>query len=407
MHPHDRLANIIKGNLDVLEEPCFFYDTDFDGCASAAILEKIYEHIGIETKSCYINYSDNSAAIRFARENNPKEIVFVDYEPHEKEFEEICRHAENVIILGHHLRQDIKILEEEDDRVRYLNPRDYYDGNSKRRGLPIVYFLNKAAELYGADTSFQASIGLRGYGFSDLAKEIEGKKGWDADIRKIQKYIRNGLMLVSYRLECSKYLVEAIKQSKDYEENEMHIVSERLKRPDPEKEPKDVKYLYERLMESAKENIVIFEKEGVVGDLLVFPLKHPNGDYFEQIKAFLHDPIKKGLHKHAADLGYNTSMSINFVGGKRKVSIRSNNYTINIAEILKKTFEDLPEIEPNFGGHENSGGFVCWQEDLPDVIIAFANNYFEATEQNIRVSKEDLNGLNDNDYEQKELIYRN
>ncbi|NOQ37301.1 hypothetical protein GQ472_00305 [archaeon] len=403
MHPHDRLANIIKENLDVLEEPCFFYDTDFDGCASMTALEKIYDFLRIRTESCHINYSDTSAAIRFAREKKPKEIIFVDYEPHEKEFEEICRHAENVIILGHHQRPDIKMLEETDKRVKYLNPRDYYDGNSKRRGLPIVYFLNKVAELYGVDTSFQASVGLRGYGFSDLAKEIEEKKGLEVDIRKVQKIISKGLMLVSYRLECSKYLVDALRLSKNYEENAMHILSERLKRPDPEKEPKDVIYLYERLMESAKENIVIFEKEGVVGDLLVFQLKHSNGDYFEQIKAFLHDPIKKGLHNHATDLGYYTSLSINFIGGKRKASMRSNNYTINIAEILKKTFEDLPEIEPNFGGHENSGGFVCWQEVLPDVITAFANNYFEATEQNIRISKEDLNGLNDNDDEQKEL----
>ncbi len=406
MHPHDRLANIIKENLDVLKEPCFFYDTDFDGCASMAVLEKIYESLGIEIKSCHINYSDNSAAIRFAQENKLREIVFVDYEPHEKEYEEICKHAKNVTILGHHLRPDIKMLEEADKRVKYLNPRDYYDGNSKRRGLPIVYFLNKTAELYGVDTSFSASVGLRGYGFADLAKEIEGKKGWDINIRDVRNYIKNGLILVSYRLECSKYLVDALKQSKNYEENKMSIITDRLKRPDPKKEPKDVKYLYEKLMESAKENIIIFEKEGVAGDLLVFLLKPANGDYFEQVKAFLRDPIKKGLHDHAADLEFYTSLSINFLGGKRKASIRSSDYTINIAEILKKSFEELPEIEPNFGGHENSGGFVCVHEELPDVITAFANNYFEATEQDIRISKEDLNGLNNNDdNNQKELNF--
>ncbi len=405
MHPHDRLANIIKENLDVLEEPCFFYDTDFDGCASMAVLEKIYEHLGIKTKSCHINYSDNSAAIRFAQENKPREIVFVDYEPHEKEYEEICKHAKNVTILGHHLRPDIKMLEEADKRVRYLNPRDYYDGNSKRRGLPIVYFLNKTAELYGVDTSFSASVGLRGYGFADLAKEIEGKKGWDINIRDVRDYIKNGLILVSYRLECSKYLVDAIKLSKSYEENAMRILLERLNRPDPEKEPKDVKYLYKKLMESAKrkKNIVIFEKEGVAGDLLVFLLKPVNGDHFEQVKAFLRDPIKKGLHDHAADLEFYTSMGVNFLGGKRKASIRSDDYTINIAGILKKTFEGLPEIEPNFGGHENSGGFVCENYELPKVITAFANNYFEATGQDIRVSREDLKKLNNNDDEQKEL----
>ena len=392
MLSHDMLANAIKDYVDELESPCYIHHSDFDGCAAQAIANMIENIKGRKGRYREIDYLHTQRAVEFALKHKPEEIVFLDYEPHRNEFDKICEDAKKILILGHHIRPDIKYLEEEDDRVTYLNPRDFVDPGLikkgvKREGLPITYFMHKAAELYGigAESSFAASVGLRGYGFSNLAKEIEERYRLNPNGR-IDNYISEGLMLISYRFSNCNILVNALEESKSYQINRMNLITEKLKNP-------DINYKYLMMLNSTYGNIKMFSEGKKKGDLIIYMMKPINGDHFDQTKIFLYDRKGKGFYNFAQELGLNTILVINYINGLRKASIRSRRSDINVADILEKTFEKV-KTEKNFGGHENSGGFVCiGNDDLKDITRNFTETYFAETGQEIDITDEDLSDL--------------
>ena len=303
------------------------YDVDMGGLPTAAAALRYFEEIhGGRPKYHWMTYLHTERAVRYAQDNPSSNVMFLDLEPH-SEIDDIAMHAKRVDIFGHHKdRKDIVELSKTDLRVRYFNPRDYSEGLTYERGVPISYPWILALKKQGVDVSLLGSIALRGYGYKRLYEEFAPES---MKFRPTQQALDHTIesinLLVSHDLNNATRVVRALAQAETLEDKLIKDLNERClnqKLGDRRDET-----IYQAIMDSR-----------VIGDVQIFPIKTPD----DLIKAHVSTLDEARRKASTADVPLNTTVCIQYQlkeTGKphnfRKVSIRTER-GIDLPSILKR-----------------------------------------------------------------------
>lgn len=346
-----------------------FYDTDWGGIPTQIVVDRICEKIHGEKPDCHwINYSRVESAVALAQDRNFPEVCFLEYEPHEKEIDGICRGAETVGIFGHHKdRDDVKKLCTRDFRFSYFNPRDYTKEIKYERGIPILYPFLKAAESHGLDVRIIGGLGLRGYGYKKLFEEKYPELNNRRSTRILDTIIENVNLLVNHRFKNCSIVVELLGKVGGLESESLEKINALSRQ----------KKLAGARNKAVVDSILHSE---IYGDVQIFPVRTD----FDSARPFVSD-----LTAESSAGGYKTAIIIHCRNGSasRKVSIRTS-AKVDVPEILRDAHEG--HKYKNFGGHEKSGGFVCDTTALPEILAAFLNKYFFDTISAIHVEPSDF-----------------
>jgi hypothetical protein len=350
-----------------------FYDPDWCGIPSQILLDAICEKVHGERPS-YTHWLSYEHAIDVSKSlNRPfTDVCFLDYEPHE-EVTYLCKNAKNVGIFGHHIgRDDVVKLCKDDSRFTYFNPRSCISDIKEQyeRGMPILYPIWKVAERYGLDhLLFLTQLGVLGYGYVKLYKEMKKSYKTPNIDKKMSKIIESVVLLVSYRLSNCSNVIEVLHQATS---------------PDDEK-IKGVITLARGPLLNKKSRVVVdsISKSRIIGDVELFPVESD----FDQLKPIIVelDRTREGYG------GLRTTVCIKIPSDRRnklrKISIRTSRNDVEIPDLLKEAHKD--QSYKNYGAHEKSGGFISYEE-TPAILASFLNIYFQKTGQRIETSPTDL-----------------
>jgi hypothetical protein len=388
----------------------FAHHADGDGMCSQAVFNRVTNTSGrqlLPKREFYpITYENNETAIAMINRAKPEMLVFSDYYPHPKEFEQIEElwNAERIIIFDKHPgREDISAIEKlvPNIDIAYINPSNFMAADPEKfgfkRGTPIGYFLAEVARKnLGVDCRFLESYALRSYGFIKEAECFEKTKsrklnenksleegkelgiGLMANFNKCSALNDAVILMSSHKVDNCTTIVEALSKTERYDSQELKPIKD---------------YSSEHKLPSRNSDNCghaagiggMFSAKHDTGKIALFPLKT---GMFEQPKA-----AKGVLHERAKANGRDTSLIIMPVmaDGKikrYKISLMTD-AEISPNEFLRKAYEKLPEtIERNYGGHDRrAGGFACKKDDFPDVMVAVMNEYYALTGQNIKMER--------------------
>ena len=371
------------------------YHPDFGGIPAQAVVNKISAYIrgGNEPKYKPITFENTGHFIRAFDKLDPKEVMLFDFEPHADVYNHIIK-AKRVGIFGHHpIRKDMEDTKN-NEKVSYFNPHsvipDYVsydkteDGVTKNtdydRGAPILLPLSMAAKKMKVDAKFVTSFGLRGYGFTDLAKGYEEKNKIKPELGAAHNAISGITMLTSYkidyeiehkgekdadgkRMKSKKTIVEELGGIGSYTSGLGVFYGEAVKR-------NIVNFCDRRSIESYQNAIT-------VGPAIVIPIKKygDNGDRegFEQIKAILNN-LEGRMSRNGLEKRYPLKIYVDMDDPKtRKISLRAPENK-NLLPILDDAHKGI-ESPKNYGGHKTAAGILCQTIDAPLIVSNVINGY--------------------------------
>lgn len=352
------------------------YHTDFGGIPSQACVNKIAEGLDFHgLHPAYITFESTKYFKRRLNEENFDEIMFLDFEPH-PDISDSFDCVEKVSVFGHHPVSGYMKELEKDDKVTYFNPKRILPKNVKyhkftgggkqkqmvyRRGVPIFFPISLAAEKLDIDTSFATSLGLRGYGFTEVAKHYEQKRNMDVDSKIARSMTRAISLLFSYRLNYSKDVVKKISKIDNYNNNDVENGTRYFTHECYSKN------IYNSADKLCSEAISDFESFG--NDIILFPIKKP---MFDQIKGVVGEiEIRKRARNNWPVRIYADMTDKK----KRKFSIRSHK-SIDVLGLLGRAYSQTDVEEHNYGGHTSSSGFTCQTSDAGKILKSFVNEYY-------------------------------
>ncbi|HLC39958.1 MAG TPA: hypothetical protein VJJ76_03745 [archaeon] len=354
------------------------YDADWEGFASQAIINRYCDFWPQERPlSHYIVYHRREAAVNFVKEKRPEKILFVGYEPHGELQEMLGTGVDSALILGTHIRPDMRKLADNDKRISYFNSMDYELGER-----PLTFILWHAleggfADFYGASqlgrfTALPAILGCAGYGWSALGRDIAKKAGVHYNIDAIKKITGGFMRLVALDHANAANVVTALSNATGFE-------SPQIKKLLKHKQ-KQIKTKYEETVQKAIDNYK------VIGDVVILPVYG-----WESPK-----PFSFKMRSLARDMKRDLAIIVDYHDPDvRKISIRTayvDDDRFDVAKLLEDTFAKLPqEIERNHGAHKTSGGAVFPSSYTSLVLSQLLLTHFSQTDQ-----KDAINSLNEN-----------
>jgi len=338
-----------------LEDPLFLYHTDVCGVVSQAVINHAYPlGKGIQPAYSYITYEKKEKPMSLVENHRYKEIVFIDYEPHEDELDFFLRKTDEVVVIGHHNRQDLP------DDVLYLEASKTFDGP---KGSIVLYPLSLWAIEKLEENNIQQSrleqllqltrIGLVAYGFSEIADEIAPIKV--SDINKIIKSIK---LNIEYRYERSQDVVERLSRfPPDYRS----IV----------KSAYPLNSIFDVLFDNAIKSLSWH------GKVVSFTVEPIGKKYFEQSQSIMFNMrvLLDKMYKYLSDAREKPEVFVclhrPYNRWLTKVSIRSSDDEIDLVEVLEEACMGLTN---NFGGHKSSAGAVVEREKDEELLQAIIHS---------------------------------
>jgi hypothetical protein len=216
LSPDPDLENMLTHAKEVLlrhQHPILLlYDADFDGMGSAAIFSAIADHFNIPLRKMAMTYESVGKATNLMN-NGEKNIVCVDFEPHEEIHEWLAKpKIDQVFIFGHHpTRKDLLELDANRSEVHYFNP---LTETGRRDKISNGYVLAHLASTMGVkidNVLFSAVFCATGYGFSEDAKLLRQQS---SEIVKIKRDLIDKIrLLYTYRTHQCDKIVNALKNS--------------------------------------------------------------------------------------------------------------------------------------------------------------------------------------------------